>query len=210
MTISAAGNLDSPIINAVTSLKISGGAHDGNIKGGDCFRIKRPQPYIRSKTLWTGTGAFYTPFGGITPTFDPAGTNTPTATVTKINDEELEIKIDATVGPTKDYSYRIKSIKNPYSATHDTDIDILHYVDCKTTGTATPYNGPAPTLGISSFQKDDSFCGLEILNYDDDEVDQLIESSQDVELKNSICMPVKLFPDRKQATNSKRQLKAYN
>jgi hypothetical protein len=61
---------------------------------GDCFIIKREQPYTRSATQYGDPATFYSPFGPIaTPTLDAAAT--PAASVTKVSNFELKVTVSA-------------------------------------------------------------------------------------------------------------------
>lgn len=149
MTIKVSAGLASHEINAVTELSFGGSTTGGTVAAGDCFIIKRDQPYAKSLLEWKKAGGtdatFYSPFGPITtPTLDAAAS--PAADVTKTNDFELKVTVKAGAVANAIFAYKVASIKNPYSAIQDVTIDIKHYPGCNTAGAST---APSTNVAIS-------------------------------------------------------------
>jgi len=148
--MSATAALGTHEINAVTYLLVKGDTHDGlEIKAGDCFHIKRPQPYANSLTEWTNGGGsastFYSAFGSVSAfTFTDSS---PDADIEKISSSELKVTVKAGVTATTKFEYKINSIVNPYSQTQNIDLTLLHYPACDTSAAATPYQSTKPSLG---------------------------------------------------------------
>jgi len=128
---------------------IKGDTHDLTIKAGDCFLIKRPQPYANSLTEWTKGGGsattFYSAFGSVSAfTFTDSS---PDADIVKVSDSELKITVKAGVAATTKFDFKINSIVNPYSQTQNAELTVSHYPACATTGSATQYQSTPPSLG---------------------------------------------------------------
>lgn len=150
-TLSATAALGTHEINAVTYLQVSGNTHDGlEIKAGDCFHIKRPQPYANSLNEWRNGGGsastFYSAFGSIS-TFTLSTDSSPDADIEKISSSELKITVKAGVTPGTKFDYKINSIVNPYSQTQNAKLTVLHYPACATSAASTPYQSAPPSLG---------------------------------------------------------------
>ena len=154
LSISVNTGLGSHLIDAITTLGITGQTQNGKVQPGDCFVITRDSPYKRSNVLHNDPSTFYAPFKDITPVFETGSVINPASTVAKVagSDTSIEITVSATATATDSYSYKIKSIRNPYSATHDVKITVQHYVNCVKTTATDLTGGNKPTLGPSVFK----------------------------------------------------------